>query len=102
MGDGVAESLQLPVGELEGRLGDLAVRDVPDGARHEDSVLGFERAQANFDRELPAILSQSVEVQPRAHRARARVCEIPRAVARVSFAKALRHEKLDPLTQKLR
>ena len=64
-------------------------------------VLGLERRQADLDRELAAVAAQAVELQPRAHRARARIGEVAAAVPAVGAAVALGHEHLDGLADQL-
>src|SRR5207247_1728506 len=48
-------------------LGLPAVGDVADRARDERALLGLERAQADLDRELGAVLSRPIELQARSH-----------------------------------
>ena len=61
----------------------------------------LQRAQADLDRELGAVLAQPEQLEPDAHRARARLTEVAGAVPGMSPAKALRDEQLDPLADQL-
>lgn len=62
----------------------------------------FDRAQANLNGKLRAVLAQPVEIQPCAHRANARRLLVVLAVRRMQTAKPLRHENFNVLTEQFR
>src|SRR6185503_14085889 len=66
--------------EASRRFHFLALGDVPNGARDECTLVGFERAQADFDREFAAVLAHAEKLDVRAHRARFRGARIARSV----------------------
>ena len=49
-------------------LGRLALGDVADRGGDQRALLGLERAQADLDRELAAVLAQREQLEPGAHR----------------------------------
>src|SRR6266481_1404848 len=79
----------------------LALRDVADGARYQPAVLGLDRAQADFDRKLRAVLPAAVELQARAHGANLRRCKKTGAMLRMLLTESLGYQDLDPFTQEL-
>src|SRR5260221_13766452 len=66
---------QLDVLFLQRLLEALALGDVADRARHQRALLSLERAQADLDRELAAVLASPVELEAPAHRTHARIGE---------------------------
>ncbi len=89
------------VGEVIGNeaalqhLGAPPLRDVADGAGHQDALVGRQRAEADLDGELRPVLAQPVEVQALSHRPRMRVGEVVVAVRGVRVAQVRRHEDVD-------
>src|SRR5207247_3609 len=80
-------------------LGAFALGDVADRARDERSVLGFERAQRDLDRELGAVLATPIELQPGTHRPRVRVSRVALTAPRMTITETVRYEHLDAPTQ---
>ena len=95
----------LPVGlhaeALRLDLGRQALGHVADGRRHEQAVVGLERAEADVGRELAAVLAPARELRPRTHLARRRMLEVPLAMVRMDRTRRVRHEQLDQLTGEL-
>ena len=85
-----AIGLQHPPFEL------FALGDIANGARHQRAAVGFQRAEADLDRELCSVFSQPEQFEPDAHPSRPRVTEEPGAVPGMRPAKALGNEELDP------
>src|SRR5687767_5879581 len=79
----------------------FALSDVADRARDERALLRLQRAQADFNRELRAILTQSKELEARSHGARVRLHEIAGSMLRMRATKAQRHEQFHPLADQL-
>ncbi len=98
---GLAGAGELDVFFLERALDLLALRDVADRAGDKDAFLGFERAQADLDREFLAILAPAVELEAHAHRPHARVGEETVAMSWVQASIALGQQQLDGLLEKL-
>src|SRR5437879_11108741 len=80
---------------LEFLLGLPAVADVANGAGDEQSLFGLERAEADFHGEFLTALAQAVQFESRSHRARTRLPEEPRAMARVGVTEASGQQPLD-------
>ena len=76
-------------------VGPAALGDVPDGARDAQPLVGAEGAEGDFDRELAAVLSTSVQLVSDTHRARLRVHREGGAVVGMARAGAVRDERLD-------
>ena len=70
----------------------LALGDVADRRRHEQALVGLERAEADLDRELAAVLVAAEELQARAHGAGRRVAQIALHVMAVMAAEASRDQ----------
>src|SRR6266850_622299 len=96
--DGVRGGFQQP---LEFLLRFLALADVADRARHEPAFLGLEGAQADFDRELRAVLAPAVELKAHAHRSDTRIGKEAVPMSRMPLPIAFRQQHLDFLTEKL-
>jgi hypothetical protein len=64
--------LQPALGFSERRLGRLALGDIDDRRQHYHTFLSLDRIQPDLYRELAAILSETVKLTPRAHRAGSR------------------------------
>src|SRR5437763_1155890 len=96
--DRMRSSLQEPADLL---LPLPAFGDVADRARDQRSFLGLERAQADFDRELRAVLAQTIKLETGAHGTDFRVREVTASVCRVAGTKALGDEDLHKLAHKL-
>src|SRR5205085_817305 len=75
--------------------------NVTDRTRDEDTLFCQEGAQADLDRKLGAVLSQTIELERRAHRANSRVRKEVCSMSRVLFSKPLRNEHLHPLANHL-
>ena len=88
--------------EVARELGVLAARaDVADEGRAEPALVGFDGAQRDVDRELSPVLPSPGELEIRAHRARARIAEVGRAVGGVTLSEALRKQDLHRLAHDL-
>ena len=59
----------------EALLEPLARGDVDDGRQHHRALVGLDRIQADFDRELAAVLLQAEQIATGAHRPRVRIDE---------------------------
>src|SRR5712664_323886 len=102
---GVAKRLELMVRGL-GRFfgarhdlpGLLAVGDIANCRGDKHSIFGFERAQADLDRKLGAVLSQAVKIQVRTHGSGARIRIEARPTTWVVVAESLRHQEFHPLS----
>ena len=79
----------------------LALGHVADRARHHQPALGLERAEADLDRKLGAVLAQSVEVMARTHRARLRIAHVVLLVLAMMLAEAVRDQVGDGLADQL-
>jgi len=79
----------------------LAVRDVPDRRGDEHTLFGVNRTEADLDRELAAVATQTEQLQSGAHRPYPRVGEEPSSMVAVSTPKALGHQGLDWHTQEV-
>jgi len=84
------------------RLHVLASGDVTYRSRYQNPGPGFDRAQADLDRKLRAILAQPVQLQPQSHRSYVRItgkitCPVPGMLR----AKARRHQDLYLLSGQL-
>ncbi|MEO6835264.1 MAG: hypothetical protein ABI231_05085 [Candidatus Tumulicola sp.] len=102
------ESILRPIGalELDVLLPKLALErfsfaDVSNRANHERSDTRAERAQADLDGKLGAILTTAVEIETRAHRANSWVARVIVAMFDVPLAQAIRHEQFDLRTDQL-
>jgi hypothetical protein len=60
-----------------------------------------QRAEADLDRKLGAVVAASVELEVGAHLARPRIGHVPRAVREVDAAEALGDEELDGAAEQL-
>jgi hypothetical protein len=76
----------------------LAVADVADRCRHQRSAGRAQWAQADLDRDLRAVVLQTVELQAGSHRPRARISNEARAMSHVRSTVALGDQDLDRLT----
>src|SRR5260221_905957 len=79
----------------------LAVSDVANGAHRHSAFFGRDGAQTNFDRKFLAVLAQSVEFEPGAHRAGAWLAKISRAMSDMTATKASRQQRFDEFTAQL-
>src|SRR5208282_5386708 len=77
------EFYQLLMALAKRRLGSLPLGDVHDSAVDEGAVAGLDWSEANFDRELAAVLAPAVQVAARPHRAGRGGSEKARAVSGV-------------------
>ncbi len=82
-------------------LGRAPLADVADGARDQGAVVGLERAQADLDRELRAVLAAAVQLEPGSHRPHSRVREEAAPMGPVTAALPIGHQQLDALTDEL-
>src|SRR5438445_371064 len=78
-----------------------AIRNVADRAGDQHPLFGFQRAQADLDRDLRAVLAESKELEACPHRPYARIREEPRPMAVVAPAEPLGHEDLDRASKQL-
>ena len=85
--------------ELLGGL--AAVGDVAHRGGGEIAFLGFQRREADLDREFAAVLAPPGQFQPGAHFAHLGVGEVAGAVAQVLAAQALGHQQLHRLADHL-
>ncbi len=92
--DGVRRGLQQSPKLL---FGFFAFGNVANGAHRQRALLGLQRAETDFHREFDAILAPAVKLQPRAHRASARLGKIVRAMSHVAAAIALWQQHFDGL-----
>ena len=76
-------------------------RQVADRAAHVRRFVDVERAEADFHRELAAILAQGKQLLSHAHATHLRAREILLAVRRMIAAKALRQQDFDRLPKQL-
>src|SRR5690349_23580745 len=77
----------------------LSVRNVPNRAAHQHTVVGFERAKADFNGKLPAALVQAIKIVAGAHGTDARLGGVRGAVLRMPLAKARGYQKVDAFPQ---
>src|SRR5204863_3520820 len=85
----------------EPRFGALAGGDIDHGGEHEQSLVGFDRVQADLHRHLGAVLADAVEISPRSHRPGLRVREEVRSVAGMALAQPVGDEELNRLAEQL-
>ena len=97
--DGVGRGLE-QAAEL--RLGSLAIRDVADGSRDEESVNGLDPGQRDLRRELGPVPASSDELDPGTHRTGRRVAEVRLTMLGMVRSGGVRHQDLDRLTEHLR
>ena len=93
--------LQLQVLVTQHLLDALALGHIADGAGDKQTLLRLQRAQADLDRELAAVLAQAVQLQPSPHGAGTWFGKKIAPVVRVTGAEALGHQQLDGLAQQL-
>src|SRR5512143_989790 len=112
MRDGIAERFEFLVGRFQLRrallqvfvqsldflLVLLALGHVADRGTDQQSTLSLQRTQADLDRKLTSILAAAEEFQANAHRTCRMLNVIPLAVFGMFFAKSLRYQELDRLT----
>ena len=77
----------------------LARGDVDDCREHHGALLGLDRIQADLDRELAAVLLQSIQIAACAHGARHWSRVIGGAQARMPRAESLRNQHVDRLAE---
>src|ERR1051325_10486644 len=85
--------------DLEFRL--FSLRDIPDRGDHEDAVIRLARAQADFDRNLGAVLPETEQFHPHSHPTDVRIGELGPAVLRMFRPKPLRQEKFEVAPEQL-
>ena len=74
---------------------------IPDGARNQQAVTGFDLAQTDFHWEFAAVAPESVELEALTHRPAPRRRRVSVAMAEVWLAKTFRHQRLDRLADQL-
>ncbi len=96
------DQAQSPLTFAQCQLRCFALRDIDKYSReHHCSLVGLDRVQADFDRELVAILLEAVEIAPGPHRPRLGIDKICRSQPWVMTTKALGHEHFHRLAHKL-
>ena len=90
------------MGVLQCLLRLFALGDVADGARYEHALFGLQRAQTDLHRKLEAVLAQSIQLQPGAHRAKPGLGEVLRAVSGMLAAKPQRQQHFHRPLEQLR
>ena len=80
---------------VDALLGGFAVADVADGGGDQQSVGGLQRAEADLDGELGAVLAQAVQFEPRTHGPHLAVVGVAVAGAGVLAAEPVRDQHLD-------
>src|SRR5260221_8675827 len=83
--------------QLEALLQPLAMGDVDDRRQHHRALVGFDRVQADLDRELAAVLPQSSEVHTSELQSLSEIVYQLLLEHRKLGAKPVRHEDLDRL-----
>src|SRR5208283_2807270 len=79
----------------------LALGGIRNVDRNQYTLLGLQRAQADFYRKLMSVLMQAVQFQPRSHWSCARISHKSCTVFRMFTPEPLRHQHLDFLSQYL-
>ena len=97
----VIRLLQFPLASPQFFLQLAVGANVPDDAGDEDAFLGRQRAEADLDGKLLAVLPQAVQVQARSHRPNAGIRNESSTMSTVFAAIAFRHQNLDRLTEQL-
>ena len=100
-GQRLEESLQYGAAAAQFVFNRPALGDVANGARNQHAFLGLERAEADLDGELGAILAQRVQFHAGPHGPHPRIGEKTRAVPRMVVPEAFRHQHLNGLPQQL-
>ena len=86
---------------LELALEALALGDIPDRRDHEQPVVGLDRAEADLDRQLAAVLAEHEQLTAAAHRPGRRVGGKRRALPHMGGAEPLRQQPFHRLADQL-
>ncbi len=98
---GAAGLLELGVQPLALPLGVDALGHVAHGGHDEQALLGLDAREADLRRKLGTALAAAVELEPLAHRPRARLREVALHVSAVRRTEAFGYQQLEPAAEQL-